>query len=209
MHIDRTSETARRLNLRLTATAAMLAGSVATNLVLGLLVMEARQTVLVPMLPANVALSNTGGVSGDYLEAAARDAAYLFLNRSPDNQDYFEQQLLKIADPATYQAIRASLSDMRRKSMTGHVSQSFTPTDWYVEPKKLYVEAAGELTTTNGTAPPETLDKIYAIRFLRHGSSLRLGSFEEIKREVSMGSKVQITPPPAPKPIPVSVEGPN
>ena len=209
MHVDRSGEAARKLNLRLTAVAALLAGSVATNLVLGLLAMEARQTVLVPMLPSNVSLSNMGGVSADYLEAAARDAAYLFLNRSPDNQDYFEQQLLKIADPGTYQAIRASLSDMRRKSMTGHVSQSFTPTDWYVDPKRLYVEAAGELTTTNGTAQPEQAEKVYALRFLRHGSSLRLGAFEEIKREQSMGSKVQITPPPAPKPIPTVLEGAN
>ena len=152
MEVERGGDLAHRLNTRLTATAALLAASVATNLVLSSLFFAARQTVLVPMLPSEVTLSSTGGVSYDYLESAARDAAYLFLNRTPDNTDYFEQQLLKIAEPTTYQAIRASLSDMRNHTLSGHVTQTFIPSDWYVDPKRLYVEASERWS--KATAPP-------------------------------------------------------
>ena len=204
MEVNRGGDLAHRLNTRLTATAALLAASVATNLVLSSLFFAARQTVLVPMLPSEVTLTSTGGVSYDYLESAARDAAYLFLNRTPDNTDYFEQQLLKIAEPTTYQAIRASLSDMRNHTLSGHVTQTFIPSDWYVDPKRLYVEASGTLVQSNGTSSPEEDPKIYAIKFVRRGASLRLFSFEEISKSKAQGQKVQITPPPAPTITPLS-----
>ena len=203
MHSEHTAQLVKRLNLRLTGVAAVAAVSVATNLALTTILFAARQTVLVPMLPAAVTLSNYGGVSADYLESAARDAAYLFLNRTPDNTAYFEQQLLRIADPATYQAVRASLSDNGRHVLNGHVSQTFIPNDWYTDAAKLYVEASGTLVSSNGTQEPASEQKIYAIRFVRHGSSLRLASFEEIGRDRSRGAKLAITPPPplASKPL--------
>ena len=204
MEAERGGDLAHRLNTRLTATAALLAASVATNLVLSGLIFSSRQTVLVPMLPSQVTLSSLGGVSYDYLESAARDAAYLFLNRTPDNTDYFEEQLLKIAEPSTYQAIRASLSDLRNHTLSGHVTQTFIPSDWYVDPRRLYVEASGTLVQSNGTSSPQEEPKIYAIRFARHGASLRLMSFEEVSRAKALGQKVQITPPPAPTLTPLS-----
>ena len=118
------------------------------------------------------------------------------MNRTPDSQDYFEQQLLKISDASTFQAIRAGLTDQRRKAQSGHISQSFFPTDWYVDPAKLYVETSGALETSNGAGAPEAEQKIYAIQFLRRGSSLKLGSFHEIKKDKALGTKIPLSAPP-------------
>jgi len=206
MRVEHTTEGYQRASLRLTVVTVALGVSLAGNLVIGLVALSQRQTVLVPMLPNPVVLSQTGGVSADYLEAAARDATYLFLNRTPDNESFFDQQILKIADAATYQAIRNALIDAERRMAVAHVSQSFIPTDWYVDAARLYVEVCGNLIIGNGAAPPAAAAKVYALRFVRRGSSVRLLSFEEISPAQALGAKLPVTPAPLERATPISSE---
>ena len=206
MKVEHTMEGFQRASLRLTAVTVALGVSIAANLVIGLLALSERQTLLVPMLPNPVVLSQTGGVSADYLEAVARDCAYLFLNRTPDNESFFDQQILKVADAATYQSVRDALIDAEHHMANAHVSQTFIPTDWYVDARKLYVEVAGNLIVGNGAQQPQAASKIYAMRFVRRGSGIRLLSFEEIKPAEALGAKVPVTPAPLERATPISSE---
>ena len=206
MKVEHTTEGFQRASLRLTVVAVALGMSIAANLIIALVAFTERQTVLVPMLPNPVVLSETGGVSADYLEAVARDCAYLFLNRTPDNESFFDQQILKVADAATYQSVRDALIDAERHMQSAHVSQTFIPTDWYVDARKLYVEVAGNLIVGNGAQQPQAASKIYALRFVRRGSGIRLLSFEEIKPAEALGAKVPVTPAPLERTTPLSSE---
>ena len=206
MKVEHTTEGFQRASLRLTVVSVALGVSIAANLAIGLLALSERQTVLVPMLPNTVVLSQTGGVSADYLEAVARDCAYLFLNRTPDNEPFFDQQILKVADPATYQSVRDALIDAEHHMASAHVSQTFIPTDWYVDAPKLYVEVAGNLIANNGAEQPQAASKVYALRFVRRGSGIRLLSFEEIKPSQALGTKVPVTPAPLERTLPISSE---
>jgi conjugal transfer pilus assembly protein TraE len=206
MKVEHTTEGFQRASLRLTVVTVALGVSIAANLVVGLTAFTERQTVLVPMLPNPVVLSQTGGVSADYLEAVARDCAYLFLNRTPDNEPFFDQQILRVADAATYQSIRDALIDGEHRMANAHVSQTFIPTDWYVDAAKLYVEVAGNLIANNGAEQPQAANKVYAMRFVRRGSGIRLLSFEEIKPAQALGAKLPVTPAPLERATPISSE---
>jgi len=206
MRVEHTAEGYQRASLRLTVVVVALGVSLSGNLVIGLVALSVRQTVLVPMLPGAVVLSQTGGVSADYLEAVARDTTYLFLNRTPDNESFFDQQILKVADAATYQTIRDALIDAERRMAGAHVSQTFIPNDWYVDAAKLYVEVSGNLIIGNGAAQPAAAAKVYALRFVRRGSSLRLLSFEEINPAQALGAKLPVTPAPLERATPLSGE---
>ena len=207
MKLTKANEDHGKIASRLTLTTLVLGGSMATNVVLAVCVMSLREVVLVPELPAQVALSGSGRVSRDYLEAVARDCAYLFLNRTPDNQDYFDQQLLQVAEPETYQAIRTGELEARRQVIADHASQSFAPTDWFVDTGKLYVEIAGHMLTSHGAdLPPVSEYKTYGLRFLRHGASLRLSSFEELTPSKIVGLKLPASPPPPARATSISGE---
>jgi conjugal transfer pilus assembly protein TraE len=206
MRVEHTAEGFQRASLRLTVVTVALGVSIAANLVIGLIALSLRQTVLVPTLPNPVVLSQTGGVSADYLEAVARDSTYLFLDRTPDNEAFFDQQILKIADPATYQTVRDALIDAERHMAAAHVSQSFIPTDWYVDARKLYVEVSGNLITADGARQPTAAAKIYALRFVRRGAGIRLLSFEDLPPAQALGAKLPVTPAPLERATPISTE---
>jgi len=206
MRVEHTAEGYQRASLRLTVVVVALGVSLTGNLVIGLVALSARQIVLAPILPNTVVLSQTGGVSADYLESVARDTTYLFLNRTPDNESFFDQQILKIADAATYQSIRNALIDAERRMANAHVSQTFIPNDWYVDAAKLYVEVSGNLIIGNGAAQPAATAKVYALRFVRRGASVRLLSFEEISPAQALGAKLPVTPAPLERATPLSGE---
>ncbi len=207
MRREKTQEDHARVTTRLTLVTAGLGVSVVTNLVLAVIAMSNREIVLVPDLPAVVRLQGQGAVSREYLESVARDCVFLFLDRTVENQDYFDQQLLAIADAQTYQHIRAAEIDARAKATAEHASQTFIPTDWYVDPGKLYVEVAGSLVTNHGDqVHPTTEQKNYVLKFVRHGVSLRLLSFEEMPKAQTVGLKLPTAPPPRTTPITPEVQ---
>jgi len=59
-----------------------------------------REVVLLPTLPKQLTVSSAG-VEADYLELVTRDAALVLLNRSPEGLDYWMDEILKLADPAS------------------------------------------------------------------------------------------------------------
>jgi len=191
MRIDHAIASARRLNVRLTLTAILLAASVSGNLVQSIVLMSARQVVLVPTLPDNLTINTSGTLDRDYFERVARDVTYLFLNRTPETARYFERAVERVADAATYQAIKASLIDERRQRIASRTSQTFYPDDFYLDPASLYAEVAGSLEVSNGSNILDRRKTIYALRFVRRGASIRLTSFVEIKPEEARGRKAK------------------
>lgn len=181
MRLDALNENARKLNIRLTVTAVLLGLSVSTNLVQSIYAMNARQVVLVPTLPEELAVKSGGVLDTDYFHRVVRDVTYLFLNRTPETAAYFERAVEKIADVKTYQTIKAALAEDRAERFRTRTSQAFFPEDFYVNPGKLYAEVRGTLETSTGQNMTARERKIYALRFVRRGAAVRLTSFTEIE----------------------------
>lgn len=199
MKVERTQEEQTRVTTRLTFVSLLLAVSILCNLVLAGLVMTSREVIIVPELPSVIKLRGENGVSQEYLEAFVRDAIYLFLDRTPENQNYFDQQLLSIVEPETYQHIRQAEYEARRKQVVEHASQSFVPIEWYVDPRKLLVEVTGTLIVRHSDLTQPTQEqKSYRIRCKAHGLSLRILTFEEFKKADVPGATKQAVPPPEP-----------
>jgi len=199
MHVHRTIATARLLNVRLTLGAALLGVSAAANLVLAVALLNAREIVLTPTLPDQVALSPGRSVDPAYLEALSRDVIYTFLNRTPETDRYFERAMEGLLEPSTYQKIKAQLVDGREARAASRTSQAFFPEDFYVNAPKLYAEVRGRLEVSHGSEILEATPRVYALRFVRRGSSVRLASIDEIKPAASEGGGV---PAQAPEPAP-------
>lgn len=195
MHVQKTIDSARSLNVRLTLTTVLLAIAVAGNLVLAVAFLNAREIVLAPTLPERVSLSPGGSLNAEYLEAVSRDVIYTFLNRTPESDRYFERAMEQVLEPATYQKIKADLVDDRRTRETTRTSQAFFPEDFYVNAPKLYAEVRGQLEISHGPDIVETSRKIYALHFARRGSSVRLSAIGEIKPEASEGERLKASQP--------------
>jgi conjugal transfer pilus assembly protein TraE len=183
MEIRQTLEKAKALNVRLALTAGLLGLSVATCLVQAVLLLTSKEIVLAPTLPAALALTPGGAVPADYLEAVSRDVAYTFLNRTPETDAYFERSMEQVIEPATYQRIKAQLVDARKAREATRSSQAFFPDDVCVLAARLYVEVAGTLEESKGSDVVETTHRLYALQFVRHGSSVRLSAIGELKPE--------------------------
>jgi conjugal transfer pilus assembly protein TraE len=193
MHVQRTIDAAKTLNVRLTLTAVLLGISASANLLLAVALMNAKEIVLTPTLPDRVSLSPGGSIDAGYLEAVSRDVIYTFLNRTPETDRYFERAMEGVLEPATYQKIKAQLVDERQVRETSRTSQAFFPEDFYVDAPRLYAEVRGQLEVSHGSDIVETSRKIYALRFVRRGSSVRLSAIGEIKPEASEGEKHKAT----------------
>jgi conjugal transfer pilus assembly protein TraE len=193
MHASKAIENGKRLNVKLTAMAGALMLSISGNLVMGLLALNSREVVLVPTLPDELSLKTGGLVGADYLERVARDATFLFLNRTPETDRYFERSMEAICDATTYQQIKSAMVDDRKQRQDTRTSQAWFPNDFYVDSAKLLVEVRGILETSKGSEIVQSAPKIYQLRFVRRGSSVRLTSIIEIKPEASEGEKVKPT----------------
>ena len=192
MDVHKTIDAARALNVRLTLTAVLLGLSVSANLVQSVLLMNAREIVLAPTLPDNVTLKPGGAIDPKYLEAVARSAAYTFLNRTPETDRYFERAMEQMLDPATYQTIKAAMVDDRKVREANRTSQAMFIDDVYVDAGKLYVEVGGNLEISRGADIVESARRIYALRFVRRGSSVLLSAIGEIKPEAAEGRKAKV-----------------
>lgn len=195
MHVQKTIDSAKSLNVRLTLTTVLLGIAVSGNLVLAVALMNAKEIVLTPTLPDRVSLSPGGSTNADYLEAVSRDVIYTFLNRTPETDRYFERAMEQVLEPATYQKIKADMVDARKVRETTRTSQAFFPEDFYINAPELYAEVRGQLEVSHGSDIVETSRKIYALRFARRGSSIRLSAIGEIKPEASEGEKLKASSP--------------
>jgi len=193
MHAAEAIERAKRLNVRTTALGLGLAVSLAANLAIAMVALDARQVILVPTLPVDTVIRPGASVPPEYLESLSREITWTFLNRTPESDRYLERALERIVEPATYQKLKAQLVDDRKARQETRGSQAWWPDDFYVDPRKNYVEVRGNLAVSKGNEIVQTSRKIYALRFVQHGATLRLASITEITAEQSEGEKVKVS----------------
>lgn len=112
MKMDNVMKGARDVGRRNTLLIGILALSAAANLGQAVALVSARQTILVPTLTEELTLSG-GGVSRDYLERLARDTTFVFLNRSPQTEEFFDKQVERLTTPETYREIKTALISER------------------------------------------------------------------------------------------------
>lgn len=192
MKTEHSVEAAKKLSVRLALCVGALGLSLVANAGMALSLATMNKVVLVPTLVDTVEIRAGGAVDRDYLERLSRDAAYLFLNRTPETATYFERQLERIVEPVTYQKIKSQLIADRQKRRDTKTSQAFFPTEWFIKPGSLYVEVSGRLQTSDGMKVLENETRFYALRFVRQGSTILLSSFEEIEPKDRQGARAKI-----------------
>lgn len=147
--------------------------------VLFLLGKKEERVVLVPALQHSAVVS-TEFVSPDYLEQVTREIAYLFLNRSPNNLDYFSDQVLRITDPAAHANLKQQLDDLRKDARESQVATTFYPISIHVSPEDYYSEIVGEVQSFVGKTRISAEIKRYGADWSYAGLRLSLVNFEEL-----------------------------
>lgn len=138
------------------------------------------RVVLVPTLERETIVSSSF-VDPAYLEQTTRDVAYLFLNRSPNNLDYFAKQVLRIVDPASHAEIKRQLADLQREAREAEIATTFFPTSIYVDAEDLYSEVAGEVQSFVGKTRVSAELKRYGAKWSYQGLRLALVDFWELE----------------------------
>jgi len=176
---------------RSAALTALLAIAVAGNLVLGLIVMNGSRVILVPTLPAETSIDPNGQVDAEYLEDLTRDAAWLFLNKTPETAGYFERRAQRLMDPVHFEAVKLQLEKDSAKAEETHSSQAFFPADFFEDPAGLYSEVRGRLVIMQGQQVLDDQPKVYAFHWTKTGTLLRLASIAEIDPKDAKGEAVK------------------
>ncbi len=162
----------------------------ASNVALAVGVVSSRQTILVPTLTSDLTISGAG-VSRDYLERIARDATYVFLNRSPQTEEFFDRQVERLTTPETYREIKQALIADRLERQDSRAAQVFFPQSFFVSPKELYVEVTGRLELMNAREIIKSEDKTFGLTYERQGSLVLLKSFVPLEKTEIQGANVR------------------
>jgi len=169
----------------------LVAASVVTNLILSVCLFNGSRIVLVPTLPGDAAVDPNGRVDADYLENLTRDAAWLFLNKTPETAGYFTSRAQRLMDPAHFEAVKTALERESAKAERSHSSQAFFPAEFFVDPVTLYSEARGRLMIMQGQQVIDDQDRVYAMHWTKTGTLVRLSSIEVIEPKNSKGQGVR------------------
>ncbi len=169
---------------------ALLALSLVSTTVLSLCLMNSGRIVLVPTLPGDASLDANGHVDADYLEDLSRDAAWLFLNKTPETAAYFERRAARIMDPASFEGVKHDLEKDSERAEETHTSQAFFPDDFFEDPVGLYSEVRGRLVIVQGTQVLDDQAKLYAMHWSKTGTLVRLKSIAEIDPKDARGTHV-------------------
>ena len=108
-----------------------------------------REVVLLPTLPKQLTVSSAG-VEADYLELVTRDAALVLLNRSPEGLDYWMDEILKLADPASYGRLKADLVRIVEEQRGSDVTQAFVIRSVTVDTRNLDRPAHSQIGRKHG-----------------------------------------------------------
>jgi len=154
--------------------------TVSTALATWALTTKTERIVLVPTLESTLTIDATTP-SPDYLEAATRDVANLFLNRHPHNLSYFRENILRLAHPSAHGEIEAALISTERRLIATKSSTVFFPTEIYVDPEGLYSEIRGELQTYLGPDQVSAERKVFAADWRFQSMRLWLEDFYPIE----------------------------
>lgn len=191
MDMKNTLKDRRKFANRSAVLSILLALSITSNAIEGVLLYTDNKIVLVPTMPQTMSINPNGAISRDYLEFLARDITWLFLNRTSSTAKYLEQAGVELIDPSVYEPLRLQLERQSRLDDENHQTQSFAPADFYVDPANLYVEVMGDLTVISGNATQDSQQKIYALTFTRHGSRVLLKEIKEITKDEAKGPNVK------------------
>ena len=108
-----------------------------------------REVVLQPVLQSAVTVSSAG-VSRQYLEMITRDVVVLTLDRSPQNLEYWMNQVLAITSPRAQGKLKGDLLKIVNEQRGSSIAQFFTIQSMEIDPKNLRSEVTGELHTIVG-----------------------------------------------------------
>lgn len=142
-----------------------------------------REVVLQPVLTRKVALSSAG-LSKEYLELVTRDAAVLMFNRSPQNLDYWLEEVLNITHPSVHGKIKGELLKIVSDQRGSSVSQYFTIESMRVDPDALTSEVSGTLHTIVGRQEVSAMKRVFKFDWAYTGIELRLLGFGSVRPEV-------------------------
>lgn len=163
----------RHRRLLLIAAAGSLVANAALVIALG---SRTREVILQPIATRPLAIS-TAGVSRDYLEMVTRDVALLLLNRSPQALDYWMTEVLKLAAPDAYGALKAVLVKIVAEQRGSDLAQAFVITGLTVDPEHLTSSVDGELKTFVGEQVIASERKRFRFGWQYEGLRLSLASF--------------------------------
>ncbi len=156
--------------------------SLASNLVLCIVVLNKHQSIIVVPSPAGQTYRLGETVNAAYLEDMARDVALTFLNVTPETTDYVRDAILRIADPAFYGDFKR-LFDVWIVEIKGRrLSTAFYPTTITADTQALTVRVGGVLKSFIGKAEVDSETLSYLIGFNNVAGRLTLSHFEEEKK---------------------------
>ena len=138
-----------------------------------------REVVLLPTLPKQLTVSSAG-VEADYLELVTRDAALVLLNRSPEGLDYWMEEILKLADPASYGRLKANLVRIVEEQRGSDVTQAFVIRSMTVDPKGLTSDVTGTLKTFVGAQVIASDERRFRFNWTYRGLRLALSGFSQL-----------------------------
>ena len=106
-----------------------------------------------------------------------RDVALLLLNRSPQALDYWMTEVLKLAAPDAYGALKAVLVKIVAEQRGSDLAQAFVITGLTVDPEHLTSSVDGELKTFVGEQVIASERKRFRFGWQYEGLRLSLASF--------------------------------
>jgi len=183
MLIDISHERAQAL-LRQRNMFALAAAGLGVALVIagGLAATRDREVVLVPTVAKPLTVSSAG-VSADYLELVTRDTALILLNRSPEGLDYWMNQILGLADPASHGRLKAELVKIVEEQRGSDVTQAFVLESMKVDPAALTSEVRGTLKTFVGAQVIASDTRTFRFSWSYRGLRLALAGFAQISTD--------------------------
>ncbi|TXH08032.1 MAG: conjugal transfer protein TraE [Candidatus Moraniibacteriota bacterium] len=149
-----------------------------------------REIILQPILSNPLTLSSDN-IPKEYLELVTRDTALLTLNRSPENLQFWMDQVLDIADPRTHGKLKADLMRVLEEQSGSNVSQYFTMEKMTVDPEALTSEVNGILHTVVGQKEVSAEAKTFKYIWTYNGVSLKLAGFGLAKKDDKNGKEEQ------------------
>lgn len=141
-----------------------------------------REIVLTPTVTRPLVISSDN-VGTDYLELVTRDTALMLLNRSPEGLDYWMEQILALAHPSAFGALKAKLVGIVNEQRGSDVSQSFVIKAMTVDPKALTSEVRGTLKTFVGAQVIASEDRRFTFTWVHSGLRLALTGFAQRQLE--------------------------
>ena len=175
---ERSQALLRQRNLLALTSAAL---GIALTVAAGLAATREREVVLQPTVRTPLTIS-TAGVTADYLEFVTRDTALMLLNRSPEGLEYWMNQVLEIADPASRGALKAELIKIVAEQRGSDVTQAFVIRSMTVDAPRLTSQVKGTLKTFVGQQVIASDERTFHFTWSYRGLRLALAGFAQVSQ---------------------------